>query len=461
MTTTTRQQVLSRIVEQLKKERPDARYELNWNTPFELLIATMLAAQYRDEGVNEITPRLFAKYPNAQAFANADLTELAEDLLPVSFHRRKAEAIRDACGMLVEKHGDEFPATMEELVELPRVARKTANVVLTEAFGIPSGIVVDQHVARTSQRLGITTKKQPEKIELELMEMIPQEDWIHFGAAMVLHGRYVCRNHAPQCDECSFDDFCEKQGVNEDMAGSKPDAPRQQSLFNEPPPEVDIPEDWKEALANEIAEPWFRNLLDFVERERVAHTVYPPREDVFNALKHTPLEDVSVLLLGQDPYHGPDQAHGLCFSVQPGVKVPPSLANAYKELKNDLGCTIPSHGYLVKWAEQGVLMLNAVLTVRQSEPNSHKDQGWERFTDAIIQAVSAKSDRVVFVLWGAYAQKKSKLIDETKHVIVKSAHPSPLSSKKFFGSKPFSKINQALTDAGKSAIDWQIDEIVA
>ena len=181
---------------------------------------------------------------------------------------------------------------------------------------------------------------------------------------------------------------------------------------------------------------------------------------MFAAFEHTPYNKVSVLLLGQDPYHGEGQAHGLCFSVLPGTKPPPSLANIYKELQADAGCKIPNHGYLVTWAEQGVLMLNAVLTVRAHTPNSHKDKGWEQFTDAAIAAVNAKPDRVVFVLWGGYAQKKAKLIDTTRHVIVQSAHPSPLSAYNgFFGSKPFSKINAALQAAGKPIIDWRIADL--
>ena len=201
-------------------------------------------------------------------------------------------------------------------------------------------------------------------------------------------------------------------------------------------------------------------LQQFVEAERREHTVFPPERDVFNALELTPYEQVKVLLLGQDPYHDHNQAHGLCFSVRPGIAPPPSLVNMYKELKSDVGFRIPNNGYLVKWADQGILMLNAVLTVRAHEPNSHKNKGWERFTDAIISAVNGKPDLVVFVLWGGYAQKKLKLIDTERHVVIQSAHPSPLSARNgFFGSRPFSKINAALLAAGKSAIDWQIPDI--
>lgn len=221
-----------------------------------------------------------------------------------------------------------------------------------------------------------------------------------------------------------------------------------------------LPKSWQGVLGNEFEQSYFKTLQTFVAAERKVHTVYPPVEKVFAAFEHTPYNKVSVLLLGQDPYHGAGQAHGLCFSVQPGVKPPPSLANIYKELQADVGCKIPNHGYLVKWAQQGVLMLNAVLTVRAHTPNSHKGQGWEQVTDAAIAAVNAKRDPVVFVLWGGYAQKKAKLIDTTRHVIVQSAHPSPLSAYNgFWGSRPFSKINAALTAAGKPTIDWQIADL--
>jgi uracil-DNA glycosylase len=194
------------------------------------------------------------------------------------------------------------------------------------------------------------------------------------------------------------------------------------------------------------------------ERRRVQ--VFPPEKEVFAALRLTPYEKVSVFILGQDPYHGPGQAHGLCFSVRRGVPAPPSLVNIFQELRDDLGCAIPSHGNLEHWARQGVLLLNAVLTVRAGQANSHKDRGWETFTDAVIQAANDKPDRVVFVLWGAYARKKAGLIDTTRHVIVQSAHPSPLSAHNgFFGSRPFSKINAALRAAGKPEIDWQIPDL--
>ena len=216
-----------------------------------------------------------------------------------------------------------------------------------------------------------------------------------------------------------------------------------------------IPPGWRAQLAGEFEKPYFRALHEFVADERRAHVVYPSAADVFNALALTPYEQMNVLLLGQDPYHGEGQAHGLCFSVRPGIKLPPSLANMFRELHEDIGCPIPKCGSLEPWARQGVLLLNAVLTVRAGEPNSHKNKGWEQFTDAIIQVASDKPEPVVFVLWGAYAQKKVKLIDERRHAIVASAHPSPLSANNgFFGSRPFSKINAALRAHGKAEIDW-------
>lgn len=216
-----------------------------------------------------------------------------------------------------------------------------------------------------------------------------------------------------------------------------------------------VPAPWREILADEVAKPYFRELASFVATEREHHVVYPPPEDVFAALAHTPFATVNVVLLGQDPYHDHGQAHGLCFSVRPGVAPPPSLANIFKELQSDLGLPIPNHGHLVTWAEQGVLLLNAVLTVRAHSPNSHKNVGWERFTDAVLAKVNAAPSPVVFVLWGAYAQKKAKLIDRSRHTVIEAAHPSPLSARAgFFGSKPFSTVNEALRSHGKPPIQW-------
>lgn len=235
-----------------------------------------------------------------------------------------------------------------------------------------------------------------------------------------------------------------------DLFGSTPARPK--PLFP-----AGLPDDWKAALEPEFSAPYFHELKDFLVRERQEHTIFPPAPDVFNALRFTPLSDVKVLILGQDPYHRPGQAHGLSFSVRPGVTVPPSLRNIYKELTADLpGFTPPLHGYLKHWADQGVLLLNAVLTVREGQANSHQGKGWETFTDAVIRAVNARPERVVFVLWGAYARKKAKLITGPQHVIVESAHPSPLSEAKFFRSRPFSRVNAALEEAGQAPIDWQL-----
>jgi uracil-DNA glycosylase len=217
---------------------------------------------------------------------------------------------------------------------------------------------------------------------------------------------------------------------------------------------------WRPVLIAETEQPYWKPLQQFVKEERKKYTVFPPDKEVFAALHLTPYEKVSVLILGQDPYHEVGQAHGLCFSVGPDVAIPPSLQNIYKELHDDLGCRIPNNGCLTPWAEQGVLLLNAVLTVRAHQANSHQGKGWENFTDAIIRAVNDKPDRVVFVLWGAYARKKAPLINTTRHVIIQSAHPSPLSAASgFFGSCPFSKINAALHEAGKPEIDWQIPDV--
>ena len=222
---------------------------------------------------------------------------------------------------------------------------------------------------------------------------------------------------------------------------------------------VDLPVGWKKVLSPELTKPYFKELAEFVDRERAAHQVFPPEDDVFNAFKLTPYDKVKVLLLGQDPYHGDGQAHGLCFSVRPGVRPPPSLANIFKELKDDVGCTIPNNGYLVPWAEQGVMLLNAVLTVQAHKPASHANHGWEKFTDAVIRVLGERPAPVVFVLWGGYAQKKGKLIDPQKNRVITGAHPSPLSMKKFFGTKPFSAVNAALKELGESPIDWQLPDV--
>jgi uracil-DNA glycosylase len=218
-----------------------------------------------------------------------------------------------------------------------------------------------------------------------------------------------------------------------------------------------LPADWKEALGEEMAAPYFQELADFVDGERRQHTVFPAEDNVFLALRLTPLAEVKVVLLGQDPYHNDGQAHGLCFSVPPGVKMPPSLVNIFKELKSDLGCKVPTGGCLESWARQGVLLLNVVLTVRAHEPHSHKRRGWERFTDSVIRAVAGRPRPAVFALWGNHAQQKEKLVDASRHRIVAAAHPSPLSARLFFGSRPFSKVNMALEELGYTPINWCAD----
>jgi uracil-DNA glycosylase len=215
--------------------------------------------------------------------------------------------------------------------------------------------------------------------------------------------------------------------------------------------------DWNPILRAEFAKPYWPELQRFVAEERARHRVFPAPDEVFAALHLTPYHEVKVLILGQDPYHGPGQAHGLCFSVRPGVAVPPSLQNIFQELQADLGIDPPDHGCLDAWAAQGVLLLNATLTVRAGQAASHQRKGWETFTDEVIRAVSAKPERVVFILWGASARKKEALVDTTRHVVIESAHPSPLSAHNgFFGSRPFSRANEALTAAGRAPVDWRI-----
>ena len=220
---------------------------------------------------------------------------------------------------------------------------------------------------------------------------------------------------------------------------------------------LEIPAAWREILAPEITRPYFLQLSQCMQAQRADHEIYPPACDIFAALERTPYDKVCVLILGQDPYHDTGQAHGLCFSVPPGVPPPPSLVNIFKELSADLNVPRPQTGDLTRWAHQGVLLLNAVLTVRAHQPNSHKGIGWETFTDAIISRLNEKPQRVVFVLWGAYARKKAALIDASRHVVIESAHPSPLSARNgFFGSRPFSRINAALKASGQAEIDWRL-----
>ncbi|MBD2870087.1 uracil-DNA glycosylase [Paenibacillus arenilitoris] len=220
---------------------------------------------------------------------------------------------------------------------------------------------------------------------------------------------------------------------------------------------ITLSNDWSKVLESELAAPYMKELLGLIERKYDTATVYPGKEHIFNALHYTPFERTKVVILGQDPYHGPQQAHGLSFSVQRGVKVPPSLQNIYKELQADIGCPIPDHGSLEGWAKQGVLLLNTVLTVEEGSPNSHRGIGWERLTDAIIGALSARKQPVVFMLWGKNAEAKAAFIDADKHHLIVSAHPSPLAARKgFFGSRPFSRANAFLKDAGISPVDWSI-----
>ena len=216
---------------------------------------------------------------------------------------------------------------------------------------------------------------------------------------------------------------------------------------------------WKEALGEEKAQPYFQQILQFVEQERAAgNVIFPPQKDVFNAFRYTEFSNVKVVILGQDPYHGPGQAHGLCFSVLPGVKSPPSLMNMYKELANDIpGFQIPNHGHLTNWAEQGVLLLNTVLTVQQGMAHSHAKIGWERFTDKVIAQLNEHRSGIVFLLWGSHAQKKGSMIDTRRHYVLKTTHPSPLSAHRgFLGCKHFSATNNILAQQGLEPIDWQI-----
>lgn len=218
--------------------------------------------------------------------------------------------------------------------------------------------------------------------------------------------------------------------------------------------------DWNDYLASEFEKDYYKKLRSFLISEYKSKVIYPNMYDIFNALHFTSYADTKVVILGQDPYHGPNQAHGLSFSVNTGIKTPPSLLNIYKELHSDLNCYIPNNGYLKKWTDQGVLLLNTVLTVRAGEANSHKNRGWEEFTTKVIKTLNEKDKPIVFILWGNNAISKENLITNTKHLIIKSVHPSPLSaSRGFFGSKPFSKTNEFLLSTNQKAIDWQIENI--
>jgi len=221
-----------------------------------------------------------------------------------------------------------------------------------------------------------------------------------------------------------------------------------------------IANDWLTELGAEFKKPYYAKLYQFVREEYSKYQIFPPADDIFNAFHYTPLSQAKVVIIGQDPYHNIGQAHGLCFSVKPDVEIPPSLVNIYQELHEDLGCRIPNNGYLVKWAKQGVLMLNTVLTVRAHQANSHRGKGWEEFTDAAIRALNKQDRPIVFILWGRPAQMKKSMLDNPKHLILEAPHPSPLSAYRgFFGSRPFSRTNDFLTKHGLMPIDWQIEDV--
>ena len=218
-----------------------------------------------------------------------------------------------------------------------------------------------------------------------------------------------------------------------------------------------IGNDWDIMLRDEFDRPYFKQLENFLTEERARYEIYPPQEDVFNALRYSSFQDTKVVILGQDPYHQPGQAHGLCFSVNKGVTIPPSLVNIYKEIENDLGIKMPGHGYLADWAKQGVLLLNTVLTVRRGQANSHKGKGWEIFTDRIVEILNERQKPTVFILWGANAKSKTELITNKEHMVITGAHPSPLSAwKGFFGGRYFSKANRYLEITGQEPVDWGI-----
>jgi uracil-DNA glycosylase len=226
---------------------------------------------------------------------------------------------------------------------------------------------------------------------------------------------------------------------------------------------IKLEKSWATLLKEEFKTPYMRNLSEFLGKEQaMGKKIFPPREEVFNAFNLTPFSKVKVVIIGQDPYHGEGQAHGLCFSVRPGVRVPPSLVNIFKELKRDLNVEIPSHGYLLNWAKQGVLLLNSIMTVEKKRPGSHQNKGWERFTDHVVELLNQKLEGVVFVLWGSYAQKKGQNIDSKRHLVLKAAHPSPFSAHRgFMGCAHFSKINAYLEKQGELPIDWNLKRLTS
>lgn len=482
------------LLQRLHQHYPKATYALNWTSPEQLLIGAILAAQTTDERVNQVTPALFRAYPTVQALAEADRPSLETLLQPTGYYRRKAATVQAVCAALVANFQGKVPPRMEDLVMLPGVGRKTANVVLNCAFNQASGIIIDTHGIRVNQRLGLTQHQQPEAIEADLMALIPQDDWIQWGNAIILHGRHVCQAKTPQCDRCCLQDLCPQVGVTPSIVPPRqipdPAALQQLSLLTveDPGKSVQIPEilpvtplsqsipesspttspdrheltqaswldlgDWQAWIGAELEKSYFLVLKDFIQQERQQYTIFPLEAQVFRAFQLTPPDRVRVLILGQDPYHGPGQAQGLAFSVPAGLPLPPSLRNIFKELQANLGQEPAQSGDLSHWASQGVLLLNAVLTVRQGEANSHKDRGWETFTDAVIQTLSDRTTHTVFILWGAYARRKQQLINP-RHTVLASAHPSPLSARHgFFGSRPFSQTNQALQAHGQDPIDW-------
>ncbi|HEW98567.1 MAG: uracil-DNA glycosylase [Candidatus Parabeggiatoa sp. nov. 3] len=217
---------------------------------------------------------------------------------------------------------------------------------------------------------------------------------------------------------------------------------------------IQLPPTWEDKLASEYDKPYFQKLIAFLNDELKTQTIYPPNPLILNAFECCAFEEIKVVIIGQDPYHGEGQAHGLCFSVNEGVKIPPSLKNIFKEIQSDLGKDISKSGNLERWAKQGVLLLNAILTVRAGKAASHRNKGWEQFTDTVIRLISEEKEQVVFLFWGNYAQQKGKIVDDSKHLVLKSAHPSPLSAKLFFGNQHFSQANQYLEKWGKTPIDW-------
>jgi uracil-DNA glycosylase len=453
------------IVQRIQRAYPKASYALDWNTPFELLVGTILAAQSTDTLVNKITPALFAKYRDVRGFAAANPEDLEEMIRPCGIHQAKAKSIIGSAKMIVETFGGDVPRTMDEMLQLPGIKRKSANVVLNCAYNVPSGIIVDVHVERLAQRIGLSTAGEPVAIEKDLMRLVPEREWTTFGPALILHGRAVCKAKAPACDGCVIESLCEKKMTIEKKAkksgggGGKAKASTIVAMPDVAPWTGALPRlpgGWQDVLGADLDTDWFRMLWGFVSAERRAGQVFPPEDEVFAAFEYAPYNRVKLVLLGQDPYHDDGQAHGLCFSVKQGVEPPPSLKNMYKELATDRGLAPPSHGNLEAWARQGALLLNAVLTVRAHTPNSHKDRGWERFTDRVIEVLNASPRKVVFALWGAYAQKKGKRVDTSKHVVVTAAHPSPLSAKQFLGSKPFSAIDDALVRAGHEPMRWEL-----